>query len=265
MGRCRGLAPCQDHGAGMPANPGQFPGRGAAVAGRALVPPRVFVQFRGQCRSRVRLHRRAGGAGGRCANPVLRREMMIQNTTLSPRFCVGLDLGQSADPSAWAVLEQSQYSDPESRASYACRHLQRWPLGTPYPTIVEEVGRLVATPPLPNCTLVVDATGCGRPVVDMIRQARPPADLVPVPITAGHALTCGPDGYHVPKRELVSTLQILLQERRLQIARALPEAAKLERELLSFQMRITPSAHEAFGAWREDAHDDLVIALALAS
>ena len=190
---------------------------------------------------------------------------MTQNTTLSTRFYVGLDLGQSADPSALAVLEQSQYSDPESRASYACRHLQRWPLGTPYPTIVEEVGRLVATPPLPNCALVVDATGCGRPVVDMIRQARPPADLVPVTITAGHALTCGPDGYHVPKRELVSTLQILLQERRLQIARALPEAAKLERELLSFQMRITPSAHEAFGAWREDAHDDLVIALALAS
>jgi hypothetical protein len=175
-----------------------------------------------------------------------------------------LDLGQTADPSALAVLEQTQDADPDSRARYACRHLKRWPLGTPYPAIVAELGQLLATPPLPQCTLVVDATGCGRPVVDMIRQARPPAGLVPVTITAGHTLTYGTDGYHVPKREWVSTLQLLLQGRRLQIARALPEAGTLERELLSFQTRITPAAHEAFGAWREDTHDDLVMALALA-
>src|SRR5206468_4279983 len=116
----------------------------------------------------------------------------------------------------------------QSRPTYACRHLQRWPLGTAYTAIVADLGTLLATPPLPGGTLVVDATGCGRPVIDMIRQARLPAGLVPVTITAGHALTVGPDGYLVPKRELVISLQILLQSRRLHIARALAEAATLE-------------------------------------
>jgi hypothetical protein len=183
---------------------------------------------------------------------------------LQPEFYVGLDLGQAADPSALAVLEQWPATNPGCGPTYACRHLQRWPLGTAYTAIVADLARLLAAPPLPDCTLVVDATGCGRPVVDMIRQARLPASLIPVIITAGHALAYGADGYHVPKRDLVSTLQVLLQPRRLQIAKALPEAATLERELLGFQVRLTSAGHETFAAGREGMHDDLVLALALA-
>jgi hypothetical protein len=37
--------------------------------------------------------------------------------------------------------------------------------------------------------------------------------------------------YHVPKKELVTALQLVLQGRRLRIARDLPEAARLVREL----------------------------------
>jgi hypothetical protein len=176
---------------------------------------------------------------------------------------VGLDLGQANDPSALAVLEQRPTSAQGFCPSYACRHLQRWPLGTAYTTIVADLGQLLLLPPLPGSTLVVDATGCGRPVVDMMRQAQLPVGLVPVTITAGHTLAAGADGYHVPKRELVSMLQILLQSRRLQVARALAEAATLERELLGFQTRITPAGHESF-AGRSNVHDDLVLAVALA-
>jgi hypothetical protein len=71
--------------------------------------------------------------------------------------------------------------------------------------------------------------------------------------------------WQVPKKELVSTLQVLLQTRRLQVAQRLPQAAALERELHAFRVRITESAHEMFGAERERDHDDLVMALALAA
>ena len=68
----------------------------------------------------------------------------------------------------------------------------------------------------------------------------------------------------MPKKELVTCLQVVLQARRLQIARGLLEAATLVRELQSFQVKITASAHETFGVWRDGQHDDLVLAVALA-
>jgi hypothetical protein len=48
------------------------------------------------------------------------------------------------------------------------------------------------------------------------------------------------------------------------VAQVLPEAGGLVRELLTFQLKITAAAHDIYGAWRESAHDDLVLAVALA-
>jgi hypothetical protein len=70
---------------------------------------------------------------------------------------------------------------------------------------------------------------------------------------------------HVPKKDLVACAQVLLQARRLRVARELPLADVLVRELENFRVRITPAANEAFGDWREGQHDDLVFALALAA
>jgi hypothetical protein len=67
----------------------------------------------------------------------------------------------------------------------------------------------------------------------------------------------------VPKRDLMSTMQVLLQTGWLKIAQAPPEAAVLVQELLMLQVNITAAAHDIHGAWREGAHDDLVLALAL--
>jgi hypothetical protein len=88
----------------------------------------------------------------------------------------------------------------------------------------------------------------------------------PVTITAGHEVTLSEAGrFRVPKKELVGVLQVLLPARRLRIAQSLPEAAILAKELETFQVKITAAANEAFGAWREGQHDDLVLAVALAA
>jgi hypothetical protein len=90
--------------------------------------------------------------------------------------------------------------------------------------------------------------------------------IVPVTITSGHAVTQAEDrSWHVPKKELVTSLQVLMQSRRLQMARSLPDAAMLVRELQNFQVKITAAANETFGVWRDGQHDDLVLAVALAS
>ena len=189
------------------------------------------------------------------------------------RSFVGLDLGQAQDFTALAVLSRPRVTGREIGADpkppYAVPYLQRFPLGTPYPQIVTAVVDLLRTPKLHGSMLVVDQTGVGRPVVDMLTEAmkgKVSATCRPVTITAGHDVTMGENGqYRVPKKELVGCLQVLLQARRLQVARSLPEAAVLVRELETFRVKITEAANETFGAWRDGQHDDLVLAAALAA
>ncbi len=180
-----------------------------------------------------------------------------------PDYVLGLDLGQQADFSALAVLERS-WPVGAQRPHFACRHLQRWPLGTAYPRIVASVAALVRTRPLSWPPLVVDQTGVGTAVVDMFRQAQPQARVLPVVITGGHAAHQQDGCWHVPKKELVSTLLAVLGQQRLQIA-PLPEREQLVRELLAFRVKVTATAHERFEALHDRDHDDLVLAVALAT
>src|SRR5262249_30072942 len=110
----------------------------------------------------------------------------------------------------------------------------------------------------------VDHTGVGRGVVDLLKQSL--THIVPVTITAGQTVSLTPDGaFHLPKKELVTALQLLLQSRRLLVARTLRDAGVLVRELENFRVKITPAANEIFGAWGTGQHDDLVVAVALAA
>jgi hypothetical protein len=204
------------------------------------------------------------------------------------KYVVGLDLGQAQDYTALAVLERSRWVPespvtygamgrvetiacsatlfpPASERRYAVRHLERFPLGTSYPEIVDRVVALFARTPLTNSTLAVDETGVGRAVVDLLRKARPRCTLRPITITAGNAVTPDGAGWHVPKKELVGNLQVLLQSRRLQVAKNLTDAYVLIQELEAFRVKITTSAHEIFEAWRERDKDDLVLAVAMAA
>jgi hypothetical protein len=181
---------------------------------------------------------------------------------MSLAYFIGLDLGQTKDFTALAVLECRAAETTTEKPEYALRHLRRFPLGTPYTEIVPVVAALTRACPLAESPVVVDQTGVGRAVVDMLR--REIGWVVPVTITGGHAVTVTEDrSFHVPKKELVNCLQVMLQSRRLRIARTLHEAAVLVRELQQFQVKITAAANETFGVWREGQHDDLVLAVAL--
>ena len=176
-----------------------------------------------------------------------------------PRYVLGLDLGQAHDFTALCVAERTAMSGEPPL--YEIRHIDRAPLRTSYPAVVEQVGRLMASTELFERTrLVVDGTGVGRPVVDLLWQAGMRA--VSVTITSGQRVTGGLNSWRVPKRDLVSNLQVLLQSRRLRIAADLPLAEALLDELLDFRVRVSDAGHDTWGAGRE--HDDLVLALAIA-
>jgi hypothetical protein len=153
------------------------------------------------------------------------------------------------------------------------RHLERYELGTKYTEIVGRVKRLLLRSPvrerLDYSRLLIDSTGVGRPVVDSFKAEgiRPIAITIHGGSGVTHQLE-GPllDGLRVPKRDLVAAVLTLLQNGRLQIAEALPLADVLKKELLSFRFKVDPrTAHDSYEHWREQDHDDLVLAVACAA
>jgi hypothetical protein len=154
--------------------------------------------------------------------------------------------------------------EPPGPPTYAVRHLVRWPLRTPYAEVASDLAGLFSQPPLSGSALALDRTGVGAAVLEIIAAARPDCRRVPVLITAGHQVNHEADGWHVPKKELVSALQVLLQTRRLKVAK-LPLRDVLLKELENFKVKVTAAANETFEAWRERDNDDLVLATALAA
>lgn len=208
---------------------------------------------------------------------------------------VGVDLGQQRDYTAISVTERVHAPTgreiegerwdsrleayfaarvPEMAVEYRVRHLERPALGTPYTEIAQRILELVKTLG-GEPALVVDATGVGRPVMDMLfkelrgglKGTTIKVTPCPVTITGGDSASRNPDGggWRVPKRDLVSAALVLLQNGRLKIAEALPLRETLVRELLNFRVKINIStAHDSYEAWREGDHDDLVLSVALA-
>src|SRR5260221_6796936 len=163
-------------------------------------------------------------------------EYLPHPRVISVEHVAGLDLGQVHDPTALAILETSEISIGRSLVTYdwitikrrSFRHLERLPLGLDYPTIVEHVRHLVSRPELGRrTTLVVDATGVGRPVVDLLRRAQLPCRLMPVTITAGDRETSESGAWRVPKRDLITGLLVLLQREEVDICGHLPESETL--------------------------------------
>jgi hypothetical protein len=175
------------------------------------------------------------------------------------KFFIGLDLGQANDYTAVAVIERLK---PEGDA-YHVRHLERV-RGMPYPAIVDKILKMMESPLLKrNAALVIDQTGCGRPVFDMFTDAK--LDPIGVSIHGGDAATHDGRAWRVPKRDLVGCLQVLLQSSRLKVASKLELGPILQQEMLNFKVKIDPlTAHDSYSAWREADHDDLVLSVALA-
>ena len=109
-----------------------------------------------------------------------------------------------------------------------------------------------------------EIAGKCTPAVDLLRAARPGCRIVPVTITGGDQE--GSDGtvYRVPKRDLIIGLQVVVEQRRLEIAKRSRSHRELMAELAEIKSTVTGFGRTTFEADGSRAHDDLVLALALA-
>ena len=169
---------------------------------------------------------------------------------------VGLDLGKRQDYTAVAVLDKGEDE------VYTIKRLDRT-RQTSYEEVAWSVARLMEALG-DDAHLVADSTGVGDAVMERLEAHGLHFDAVF--ITGGNTERREGSTHYVPKRNLVATLEVLLEQKKLKIQRLLRHAGTLKKELQNFKYRISASGHDSYAAdWRTEAHDDLVLAVALAA
>lgn len=214
---------------------------------------------------------------------------------------VGIDIGKQHDPTA--IIAAQVLTDPHHPTRYVTQHMERLALGTSYPDVAAHIVKVIAAIQTmlqarlddakaklaeqvrttgqqvsvgragvealvrPDVRLFVDATGVGRPVVDLVERALAQdhrtrgVDLRP--ITFAHGDTYDAKSGRLGKAYLVSRLQALLQAHQLALPPIHPETEAMARELKDYEIRVDTNATDTYGAFKVGTHDDLVTALGL--
>ena len=185
----------------------------------------------------------------------------FQSSSARGDYYLGLDLGKFRDYTALALVERVR-----ATGDLVVRYVERAALGTPYTQVVKRVEELTRHGALAGqCYLTVDATGVGQPVVESLRAAGLGCrGMTALTITAGEkarqqsTVYGGVSGecWTVPRRDLLTGVQLLLERGELKIAKGMKEGGALVRELV--RMRTGK------GGGGSAEHDDLALALALA-
>jgi hypothetical protein len=188
-----------------------------------------------------------------------------------PVYYIGLDLAGVSDHAALVMVEYLPTStgsrDPATYQWLYRRELrvvlmERFRRNTPYRDIVRRAA-LCRHPHLEgHAQLLVEANGPGQPVIQMLRDERLKVNLIPVTTTGGQQSTVSGGNRTVPKKELISVLEILFERTLLRVGAQLGHADLMRDELRQFERWSGRGGHTKFGAGR--GHDDLVMALALA-
>ncbi len=193
---------------------------------------------------------------------------------LHPHYYVGVDLGKKQDHAAVVIVEyrtvptgtvDPYYRQKLYRRELRLRYVQQFPLGTPYLALVPELARLCRHPQIArHASLIVDATGHGECVVELIQRERLAVHFLAVNITGGEHTQVTRWGRNVPKHELITRLELLLEQNHLRIAARAPGAEVLRHELLQFERRQNAGGSTGYEPAASNGHDDTVLATALA-
>ena len=180
-------------------------------------------------------------------------------TPINPVYFIGVDLGQRGSHTAFIILErfdeQPNFTDllrgAPLRTRYLVRQAIRVPLGTPYSEVSTRLKSIVQKlTPRGTTVVVIDETGAGIPIVEMLKKdfAGTGARLVPLTITSGQTASTT----SVPRAALVTKLQVMAEREELEIVQDCRDIDVLKTELANLSLQKTGDS------------DDLALALCLA-
>jgi hypothetical protein len=183
-------------------------------------------------------------------------------------FC-GVDLGKRYDPSTVAIIEV-QYQPRH----YFVKYLKRFTLRMLYTDVATQLARINAglkkeaarLGKRDSITWLLDSTGVGEPVAELVTTAMPLADIKKVYLTGGYNATTSPDDYNeirLPKSQMVSTLVAAFDAKVIYLTKRSREIDSVIDELRNYEIKVSEEGRESYNA-APMKHDDLVCALGLA-
>lgn len=191
---------------------------------------------------------------------------------MSKLYFIGVDVGQVRDYTAIALVEAVPAEGGDLRLR--CHYTQTLPLGIQFQDIgrrLSEIEGKLKAQGEAAVTILVDATGPGQPIPELIRRLVK-CDVIACRFTSGDEPRYEGSQWNLPKAAVITLLKIFIQEGRLELpgkiknqdqARAMSEMLK---ELQDFQYNqpAEGARAETFEA-KVGSHDDLVTALGLAT
>lgn len=159
---------------------------------------------------------------------------------------VGVRLEHAQRHSALVVVRRNERVEGEfdrkrlrwpTVTSYDVPHIERFGRGQRLGEVVDAIAALMGRLE-PKPTLLVDITDTGHPPIDLMRAC----DLAPIPVvvTESGRPHAAHRTMHIPRQHLVTELAILLGARRLTIARKLPDAELMARQLEEYRVKPEP-------------------------
>lgn len=160
-------------------------------------------------------------------------------------------------------------------AKLSILYIDRW-FALPYRAMVEKAARMLNHAELANNTdLLIDATGVGDPVVEMFHELG--ISALPIIVTGGKDVRevyngfgsiIAPAGdrlrglraireFHVPKADLAAAGEIMLQNRRVSIAKGLKYVEEFQKQLIHMNPRATPAGNVKYESDDNKVKDDM--------
>lgn len=190
-------------------------------------------------------------------------------------FFVGVSLGQMREHTGIAVVERItqqrevitptcgiEYEDADLPPRFQCTHLERVPVGTRYPKIVERLIHLKDSLG-EGTSILADITMAGRPVSQLMQRAG--LNFTPVVLSNGDRSATNEGVTYIPKRELIANVLVMLHESNIEFASTLQNTDVLREEMFSYQEKESGSPLEAAAIWRTGKNDDLLFSMAMAA
>ena len=180
------------------------------------------------------------------------------------KYILGLDLGQQND---YTVLTAREVVHSNARGIgmlYKLVFLKKFRLKESYPSVINTIIYLIDKLfDNRNYILIVDYTGVGRIVVDLLRESD--VKLIALSITGGHFVSWKSGSeVSVPKKDLVSAMQVIFSNYRIKISENLDHLEDLKKELVNFRpKKPTSTGHTKFEGL-SGHHDDIVMSLGIA-
>lgn len=197
---------------------------------------------------------------------------MIINHGLN-EYIISIDIAKKEDRTVIAIGQKANEFTGDGRVTSFLNVLDMQMIEhLSYPDLARYIKRLDLNADLHgNNDLLVDSTGVGEAVCDLLEDI----GLSPERIIFTGGDTSRISGQknaagfitrmqtNVPKHELVDTLQMCLQERRIRLAEGIPFEQDIRKQFSHFVGVMSKSKNMIYNNDSDDVHDDIVCAMAM--